>query len=118
MNTIKKTLALSLFAATAFGTIGAPAMAQGMQTPAVDAHQLALYARIDRGISAGLITREESQRLHERDAEIQRMEVDFRRDGKVTRAEREQLRRAVASLDADVDRKLANGRRHEMRTGS
>lgn len=107
-----KSLVLSVLAGVLIGSLAAPVMAQGVHTPNIDAHQLALHARIDRGIASGLITRPEAQRLHERDAAIQRMEVRFRNDGSVTRAERAELRREIAALDRDVDRLLSNGRRY------
>lgn len=110
-----KSLVFSVLAGVAIGSLAGPAMAQGVHTPKVDAHQRALQVRIDRGISSGLITRVEARRLQDREAQIQRMEYRFRSDGVVSRSERAELRRAVASLDRDVDRLLSNGRRQDNR---
>ncbi|HWU98061.1 MAG TPA: hypothetical protein VN114_06080 [Oxalicibacterium sp.] len=66
--------------------------------------------RIDYGISVGLITRTEAQRLRQRENDIYRRETGFRADGRVTPSEREQLQRDLDKLTRDVDRLLNNGR--------
>ncbi len=66
--------------------------------------------RIDYGISVGLITRTEAQRLRQRENDIYRRETGFRADGRVSPSEREQLQRDLDKLTRDVDRLLNNGR--------
>lgn len=66
--------------------------------------------RIDYGISVGLITRTEAQRLRQRENDIYRRETGFRVDGRVTPSERDQLQRDLDALNRDVDRLLNNGR--------
>lgn len=66
--------------------------------------------RIDYGISAGLITRTEAQRLRQRENDIYRRETGFRADGRITPSERDQLQRDLDALNRDVDRLLNNSR--------
>lgn len=66
--------------------------------------------RIDYGISIGLITRTEAQRLRQREKDIYRRETGFRADGRITSSERDQLQRDLDALNRDVDRLLNNGR--------
>lgn len=83
----------------------------GTNTPGVDNREDNIGARIDRGIASGRINKAEANRLHQRERDIQRREAQFKRDGRVTPAERQQLRRDLDALNQDVDRLLNNGRR-------
>ena len=78
--------------------------------PEIAGREEQIGKRIDYGISIGLITRTEAQRLRQRENDIYRRETGFRADGRITPSERDQLQRDLDALNRDVDRLLNNGR--------
>lgn len=66
--------------------------------------------RIDYGISSGLITRTEAQRLMQRETDIYHREAGFRADGQITQSEKDMLQRDLDALNRDVGRLLNNVR--------
>ena len=106
-----KSLSLSLVAATLLAGLGAaPAMAQNTNTPGIERTQQEIRARIQQGIASGHITQQEAQELYQQERSIQFREMRFKADGNATPQEREQIRRELDAMRADVERKLANDR--------
>ena len=104
-----KSLTLSLFTATLLaGAAIAPAMAQGVSTPGINNQQNNIHARIEQGIRMGYITKREASQLYQRERQINRQEVRAKADGRVSASERNALRRDVAALRSEVERKMAN----------
>lgn len=66
--------------------------------------------RIDYGISSGLITRTEAQRLMQRETDIYHREAGFRADGQITQSEKDMLQHDLDALNRDVGRLLNNVR--------
>ncbi|HEY6772852.1 MAG TPA: hypothetical protein VI140_02660 [Oxalicibacterium sp.] len=66
--------------------------------------------RIDYGISSGLITRTEAQRLMQRETDIYHREAAFRVDGQITQPEKDMLQHDLEALNRDVERLLKNVR--------
>lgn len=106
-----KSLSLSLVAATLLAGLGAaPAIAQNTNTPGIERTQQEIRARIQQGIASGHITQQEAQELYQQERSIQFREMRFKADGNATPQEREQIRRELDAMRADVERKLANDR--------
>lgn len=104
-----KFLTASLLASALFAGLGmSPAMAQGTNTPRIDQAQQAISARIQQGMASGHITPSEAQALYRRDREISIRENQYKADGRATPQERQQLRAELDSLNADVERMMAN----------
>lgn len=82
----------------------------GGYLPEIAGREEQIGRRIDYGISIGLITRTEAQRLKQRENDIYRRETGFRADGRITESERDQLQHDLDALNRDVDRLLNNGR--------
>lgn len=111
-----KSLTLSLFTAALLAGAGiAPAMAQGAGTPGINNQQNNIHARIEQGVRAGHITQREARQLYQRERQINRQEVRAKADGRVSASERTALRREVAALRAEVERKMANRRTAQAR---
>jgi delta 1-pyrroline-5-carboxylate dehydrogenase len=66
--------------------------------------------RIERGERTGQLTSRESARLRERQANIERMEADARRDGRITRDERTRIQIAQDDLSRAITRRKTNDR--------
>lgn len=106
-----KSLSLSLVAATLLAGLGtAPAIAENTNTPGIDRTQQEIRARIQQGVASGHITQQEEQELYQQERSIQFREMRFKTDGNATPQEREQIRRELDAMRADVERKLANNR--------
>jgi hypothetical protein len=104
-----KSVTLSLFTAVLLAGAGmAPAMAQGAGTPGIDNQQYNIHARINQGVRQGHITQREASRLYKRENEIARREARAKANGRVSASERSALRRDVAALRAEVERKMTN----------
>ncbi|MDB5845874.1 MAG: hypothetical protein JWP79_3184 [Polaromonas sp.] len=99
----------SLLASAMFAGLGiAPAMAQGTSTPRIDQAQQAIGTRIQQGMASGHITPSEAQMLIRRDRDIQMREAQYKSNGNTTPQERQQLRNDLGTLNADVERMMAN----------
>jgi hypothetical protein len=99
----------SLLASAMFAGLGiAPAMAQGTSTPRIDQAQQAIGTRIQQGMASGHITPSEAQMLIRRDRDIQMREAQYKSNGNATPQERQQLRNDLGTLNADVERMMAN----------
>ena len=85
-----------------------PAIAQGTYTPGIDRTQEEISARIQEGISAGRITRQEADVLSQRERSIRMRESAIKSDGNADPREREQLRNDLAALRADVENVINN----------
>ncbi len=109
MKLTLKTIAAALLAATMLSGI-APAMAQGVNTPAIERSQQQVDARIQQGLRSGLITPSEAQNLYRRARDIELREDRFKSNGRATAQERQILRRDLDDLHAEVERKMANKR--------
>lgn len=80
----------------------------------IDRRQASQQSRIERGVRSGQITTGEYQRLQAEQARIRRMEAEARRDGRISRYEAWQIRRAqdAASQHIREDRhNSSSGRR-------
>lgn len=109
MKLTLKTIAAALLGAAMFAGI-APAMAQGVNTPAIERSQQQVDGRIQQGLRSGLITPSEARNLLRRTQDIQDRENRFKSDGRATPAERQILRRDLDVLHTEVERKVSNGR--------
>ena len=99
----------SLLASALFVSLwGAPVMAQGTNTPAVDRAQQAISARIQQGMASGHITPSEARELYRRDRDIEMREYQMKSNGNVNPQERQRLRADVEGLAAEVERMMAN----------
>ena len=106
MNT--KPLLLSLLTCAMLAGIGInPAVAQSTYTPGIDRAQDDLSARIQQGVTAGRISRQEADELARRERGIQIRESRMKADGGADQREREQLRGELAGLRADVENMIA-----------
>jgi hypothetical protein len=104
-----KSITLSVVAATVLAGAGiAPALAQGVRTPHIDNQQENIHARIEQGVRRGAITQQEARRLYQRERSLDLRAARAKSDGRVSANERAALQRDLASLRADVDRKLMN----------
>lgn len=83
-----------------------------MHTPGIDNREARISARIDAGVASGQITRREAKKLHQRERDIQRLERNYKSDGRVTQTERRRLQQDLNKLNADVDRLLHNERHY------
>ena len=97
-----------LASALLVGVGQAPALAQGISTPAIDRSQQAISARIQQGMASGHITPSEARELMRRDRDIDLREARFKANGNITPQERQQLRTDLDSLAAEVERKMTN----------
>ena len=109
MNVKLTSFGAALLTATLFGGMS-PAMAQGMNTPAVERAQQEINGRIQQGLRSGAITPSEAQNLLRRAREIDTRENRYKSDGRATAQERQMLRRDLDGLSAEVERKIANAR--------
>ncbi len=99
----------SLLASALFiSLLGAPAMAQGSNTPGIDRSQQAISSRIQQGMASGHITPSEARELYRRDREIEMRENQMKANGNVNPQERQRLRADLEGLAAEVERKMAN----------
>ena len=97
----------SLLASALFVSLwGAPVMAQGTNTPAVDRAQQAISARIQQGMASGHITPSEARELYRRDRDIEMREYQMKSNGNVNPQERQRLRADVEGLAAEVERMM------------
>lgn len=104
-----KLFTASVLATALFAGLGLPpAMAQNTNTPGVDRAQQAISARIQQGLNSGHITPSEAQELYRRDRDIAARESYYKSNGTATAQERQALRAELASLSAEVERKMAN----------
>jgi hypothetical protein len=104
-----KPILLSLLACAMFAGIGMnPAVAQGTNTPGIDRTQDEISARIQQGISAGRITRQEADVLSQRERSIRMRENAIKSDGNADPRERGQLRNDLETLRADVENMINN----------
>lgn len=104
-----KLFTASLLASALFVSLwGAPVMAQGTNTPAVDRAQQAISARIQQGMASGHITPSEARELYRRDRDIEMREYQMKSNGNVNPQERQRLRADVEGLAAEVERMMAN----------
>ena len=82
-------------------TLGGAAFAQApvaapnnpLATPRIDQRQVNQQKRIDQGVASGQLNAKETNRLDKREGKIAADEAKAKSDGKVTTAERHQLRR-------------------------
>lgn len=110
---MKPTLLIASLMASAWFAVAAaptPAMAQSTYTPMIDRAQQEIGARIEQGVESGRITRAEAQMLYQREREIAERERRYKADGYASAAERQQLRRDLDALRADVELAIANPR--------
>lgn len=100
----------SLALALLLSGTAASAIAERVSSYSVDRQQQDIRMRIQQGIAAGLITPDEAQELYGRERDIALREARFKHDGHASSQERDQLRRDLDAMRADVERKLANNR--------
>jgi chromosome segregation ATPase len=106
-----KSFALSLLTSVLLASAGiAPAMALNTRTPNVDRQQASIHARIGQGARQGYITQREARQLYQRERQLNQREARIKADGRVSPSERSDLQRDVASLRAEVERKMSNRR--------
>ncbi|MBC7857366.1 MAG: hypothetical protein H7Z39_01045 [Burkholderiaceae bacterium] len=106
-----KPLLLSLLTCAMLAGIGInPAVAQSTYTPGIDRAQEELSARIQQGVTAGRISRQEADELARRERGIQIRESRMKADGGADQREREQLRGELAALRADVENMINSPR--------
>jgi hypothetical protein len=79
-------------------------------TNGIDSRQFNIGERIDEGVRLGRISQSEARRLSNREREIARREVSFKRDGVVTPQERRQLQNELTRLSEEVNRMAHNNR--------
>ncbi len=79
-------------------------------TPGIDRTQQEIGARIQQGVASGHITPSEAQGLLRREREIQSRETRFKADQSASPQERQQLRRDLEALRAEVERIIAQPR--------
>lgn len=104
-----KLITVSLLATALFAGLAAvPALAQNINTPAVDRAQQAISARIQQGLASGHITPSEARELYRRDRDIEMRESRFKANGNATPQERQQLRSELEGLAAEVERMMLN----------
>lgn len=80
-----------------------------VRTPRVNRRQALQHERIVQGMRSGALTMREARRLRRGAAHIRRMERRMKADGRVTRAERMQLQRALDAQSRQIHR-LKHGR--------
>lgn len=103
------TTALTFLVAAMLVGLGiTPAMAQHTYTPGIDRSQQEINARIQQGIASGHISQQESQQLLQRERELRMREARMKADGRADPQERQRLREDLASLHAQVERKMSN----------
>ncbi|HEY8605618.1 MAG TPA: hypothetical protein VIM12_00725 [Noviherbaspirillum sp.] len=100
---------IAIVLASAASAALSPAYAQHPGTVA-EWEQRDIRARIDQGLRSGALTQGEASQLYQRERELDRLAARIEQDGRVSPHEHRQVRDAVASLRADVDRKLSNRR--------
>jgi hypothetical protein len=83
---------------------------QSTNTNGIDNRQFNIGERIDEGARLGRISQSQARRLHNREREIARREVSFKRDGVVTPQERRQLQNELTRLSEEVNRMARNNR--------
>jgi hypothetical protein len=83
---------------------------QSTNTNGIDNRQFNIGERIDEGVRLGRISQPEARRLYNREREIARREVSFKRDGVVTPQERRQLQNELTRLSEEVNRMARNNR--------
>jgi hypothetical protein len=84
---------LNTFAAAASILFVSAAYAQA-DTPVIDQRQANQERRIDKGITSGVLTEQEANKLTHQQAHINRMEDKAKSDGVVTKKERAKLHAA------------------------
>lgn len=106
-----KPILLSLLACAMFAGIGMnPAVAQGTNTPGIDRAQEEISSRIQQGVTAGRITRQEAEVLSQRERSIRMRENAIKSDGNADPRERGQLRNDLEALRAEVENMIDNPR--------
>jgi hypothetical protein len=104
-----KSITLSLFTVALLASAGmTPAIAQGVGTQGINNQQYNIHARINQGVRLGYITQREASKLYQREVEINRREARAKANGMVSASERSALKRDVAALRAEVERKMTN----------
>ncbi len=78
------------------------AAAYGPSTPGIDGTQANQRWRIEKGLRDGSLTPSEYHRLMEEQRRIQMMESHARRDGYISPAERERIRRAQDAANQHI----------------
>lgn len=63
-------------------------------TPVIDQRQANQEQRVDQGVTSGVLTEQEANRLVRRQAQINKMEDEAKSDGAVTKKERARLHKA------------------------
>jgi hypothetical protein len=117
MNT--KPLLLSLLTCALLAGIGLnPAFAQSTYTPGIDRAQEELSARIQQGVVAGRISRQEADEFARRERGIEIRESRMKSDGSADYREREQLRGELAALRNDVENMINNPRAGNFPAGA
>ena len=102
VKTICVTLALSLFAASAF--------AASTNDPGVQQREVNQERRIDQGVKSGELTPREAGRLEAQQAKIKQDESRMKADGKLSKAERKKLKREQDRASKNIYRKKHNER--------
>ena len=74
------------------------------ETPVVDQRQMNQERRIDHGITGGVLTEQEANRLTHQQAHINKMEDKTKSDGVVTKKERAKLHKAQSRTSRHIAR--------------
>lgn len=91
------------------------ANAWGTSSRDIDRTEANQASRIRDGVISGSLTRAETRNLVGEQRRIEQMETAARRDGVVTRAERDAIRRAQADASRDIYREKHDGERRWWR---
>lgn len=90
-------------------SLAVSALAQD-KTPVVDQREKNQQARIKEGVKSGELTKRETRRLEAQQGKIKADEMSAKADGKVTNAERRQLKREQNRANKNIYRKKHNNR--------
>jgi opacity protein-like surface antigen len=99
-----------VFAAAAFALVSASAFAQAV-TPVVKERQENQSQRIQQGVASGELTKKEATVLRTEQRAIRAEKKAFKADGKVTVAERAQLRRDQNQASKRIYKKKHNAKK-------
>jgi hypothetical protein len=107
---MKSMTAITAFATAALVLVSASAFAQ-TATPAVKERQENQSARINQGAASGELTKKEATVLRTEQRAIRAEKKTFKADGKVTAAERSQLRRDQKQASKRIYKKKHNAKK-------
>jgi hypothetical protein len=105
---MKSTVTVAMMAALALTTVAAQADA-GTRDPRVNARQQNQHERIRQGVRSGELTRRETRNVAEDQRDIRQLERAYKSDGKLTGAERVDLRHEQNQASREIYREKHDG---------